>query len=422
MYVRRIVLVAAIAAAFVAWPSQAHAAGPNLYRSGSQLVYIADPGEVNSLVIQLTTDGYVFDDVVNIETTYCRHYGTDLTIAVCPPEGITEIWAETKDGNDYVNHLSSTDITVLAGTGDDTVYGDAGSDSLMGEEGNDYLHGWSGNDYVTGGPGADQMFGGSGNDNATGGPGADQMFGGSGDSDRLWYDESTAGVVVDLDGTADDGMPGEGDNAGSDFEDLVGSDFNDVLVGNTADNLIAGRAGNDLIFGLAGNDALEGDWCTAWSGTFTCSTSVTLGGDYLSGGSGSDFVSYADHTASQPVVADPDGVSGDDGAAGEGDTVAADVENFNGSPGNDWLVGSAVNNQFLGGGGNDVLIGYAGNDNLNGQAGHDSILGGEGNDMLYGESGNDQLYGENHADTLNGGSGTDSCDVGPGGTSATACE
>jgi Ca2+-binding RTX toxin-like protein len=404
MRTQRLVVVAAIAATFLVWPGQAHAAAPNLYRSGSVLYYIADLGEVNSLVIQLTSDGYVFDDVVAIETTDCRHYGRDLTKAYCAPEGISRIWVETKDMNDYVNHLSSTDISVKAGSGNDTVYGDAGSDSLWGEEGNDYLNAWSGdNDWVSGGPGADQMSG------------------GSGVSDRVSYDYSAAGVVVDLDGTADDGTAGEGDNAGSDFEELEGSDFNDWLAGSSGNNLIIGGAGNDLLFGLDGNDALNGDLCTAWSAPITCSSSV-INGDYLSGGNGTDFASYTDHTASQPVAADPDGVSGDDGAAGEGDTIAADVENLYGSPGNDWLIGSAVENDILGGGGNDVIIGYAGNDYLDGVAGNDSILGGDGNDSLYGNSGNDYLSGENHADTLNGGSGTDTCDVGPGGTSATACE
>jgi Ca2+-binding RTX toxin-like protein len=80
------------------------------------------------------------------------------------------------------------------------------------------------------------------------------------------------------------------------------------------------------------------------------------------GGAGVDSVYYWDHT--EPVTASIDGVSGNDGSAGEGDTIGADVENLYGGDGDDTLTGSDRDNWLNGGDGDDVISGGAGNDEI----------------------------------------------------------
>lgn len=395
MTLRRVGLACLMIAAFLGWAGPAHAAGDNAYGSGSFLYYTANVGVQNNVVIRLVGDEYVIDDTVPIEPGFnCKHRSADLTVVHCASYGITIIWVDTFDLNDSVDYLAPIQSVVRAGDGDDTVWGGTGMDVLWGEAGNDYLNGWSGDDWLFGGVGTDQMYG------------------GSGASDIVSYTDSPVGVVVDLDGVADDGAPGENDTIGLDVEQLHGSKFNDWLTGNANDNAINGLAGNDYLFGLGGSDYLQGDGFSDY----------VIGADYLSGGAGFDSVGYGDHTASQPVTADLDGVSGDDGATGEGDTIASDIEKLDGSPGADMLTGNAAANQIFGMGGNDTIYGLAGDDGLYGQDGNDWVYGGDGNDTVVGEAGDDHLYGQNHSDTLNGGIGTDVCDVGPGGAAATACE
>jgi Ca2+-binding RTX toxin-like protein len=86
------------------------------------------------------------------------------------------------------------------------------------------------------------------------------------------------------------------------------------------------------------------------------------------------------------IHADLNGATGDDGSSEDGpagarDTIAADVEN---------LEGTAAN---------DVLIGNAGANIINGSGGHDQVRGLGGNDQLTSEGGG----------SIDGGAGTDQC-------------
>lgn len=159
-----------------------------------------------------------------------------------------------------------------------------------------YLHGESGADRLEvlgpgasllGGPGNDVLVGGAGDDYLTGGPGADDVSGGAGrDSHVYWAAageeayEPTAGVHATLDGVANDGQPGEGDNLRADVEGIGGTDFPDVLIGNASANWLNGVRGDDLLEGGSGDDTIRGD----------------LGNDRLIGGPGLDEV-YGDRTS-----------------------------------------------------------------------------------------------------------------------------
>jgi Ca2+-binding RTX toxin-like protein len=166
---------------------------------------------------------------------------------------------------------------------------------------------------------------------------------------------------------------------------LYGGFGNDTLKGGSGPDTLSGEAGNDWLWGYGGDDTLIGG----------------PGGDFMSGGPGVDTVSYADHLT--PVIADPDGARGDDGDAGEGDTIQPDVEKLRGGGGNDLLLGSAADNELSGGLGDDTLV------------------GGGGNDALYGEAGRDWLYGDG-ATPSGRPVDTDLCVVGPGGGTMFDCE
>ena len=94
----------------------------------------------------------------------------------------------------------------------------------------DTLEGGAGADLLAAGPGADTLDGGDGNDTLTGEcdqqpcpspAGGDDITGGDG-FDLFRYESYGPGdVTITLDGTANDGASGEGDNVRADVEDVL---------------------------------------------------------------------------------------------------------------------------------------------------------------------------------------------------------
>jgi Ca2+-binding RTX toxin-like protein len=96
------------------------------------------------------------------------------------------------------------------------------------------------------------LNGGAGNDTLTGGAGADTLIGGAG-SDTASYVTSGAAVTIDLLAGTGSGGDADGD-AFSQIENIVGSAFNDSLIGRCASRqlLLNGGAGDDTLRGGAG--------------------------------------------------------------------------------------------------------------------------------------------------------------------------
>src|SRR4051794_572641 len=143
-----------------------------------------------------------------------------------------------------------TVLALLAATAfaqDAVITGTDGNDVLNGTDAGEAIYAAGGNDIVSANGGDDDIDGGSGADGISGGPGEDSVA----------YTGAT-GVVVTLDGLANDGAPGEGDNVGSDVEDVFGTDSADKLTGNGAANTIDGNGGDDRIVGGDGEDTLFG--------------------------------------------------------------------------------------------------------------------------------------------------------------------
>jgi Ca2+-binding RTX toxin-like protein len=324
-----------------------------------------------------------------------------------------------KGGSDTIDGASGNDF-INGGAGNDKLYGDtddsqAGNDIILGEEGDDEIYGRGGNDNLSGGSGNDSLYGGTSDDELLGDADNDLLIGEAGNDkisgnegvDTVSYSNSSGGVVVNIDeeqsyvnaggasnnlepvftinaATAEDGF-GTKDSfnftairqtydeatntiveqtvtiSGS-LENIVGSRFNDVLIGNSVDNRIEGLAGNDLLIGNAGNDSLDG-------------------------GEGTDVLSY--RRDSSAVTVNLQTGQATDGW-GNKDTIA-NIEN---------VVGSALADNITGDNNTNIIAGMAGNDTIEGLAGDDSIYGESDNDFLTGEAGNDLIDGGTEIDTV----------------------
>ena len=382
-------------------------------------------------------------------------------------------------GNDTINGGGGND-TIDGGPGNDTLNGFSGNDTFIASDGTDAINGGSesegntvnysaqtggvtvdltggtaikpgGNDtitavanvigtpfadditgdghanYISAGAGNDTVSAGAGRDTIIGGPGTNSLDGGTG-VDVVDYSFATAGVHVNLSTNAATGT-GISDTLAH-IENIRGSRFADVLIGDSHNNIITGGPGNDVEVGNSGND------------TFNMGTAAD-GADRISGGFGLDTVSYAGRHGNLHVSLD--GVS-NDGAKAEHDNVLGDVENVVTGRGNDTIMGNKGDNRLNGGPGvntvsfanaprgitvnlttgkssnwgHDVLLnfrfvlGSRFSDTIIGNALPNSLVGGSGNDVLDGLGGNDFLSGGLGNDRLNGGTGTDTCSGGPG--------
>jgi Ca2+-binding RTX toxin-like protein len=293
-------------------------------------------------------------------------------------------------GSDVLSVDAFIPLIAAGQTGPDQITGGSADDTLEGNGGNDFVNGDGGNDSVsdgdrtdpaTGAGGNDTLLGGAGDDYIDAGPlpgggaGADTIDGQPG-NDTVDYSRRTAPVTVTEGAGADDGEAGESDNVVN-GETILGGSAGDSLTGAGEPNTLRGGRGDDVLDGGAGPDAIEG-------------------------GAGTDVASYAPRVV--PVIATLDGEPGD-GASGENDAIASDVEGLTGGYESDTLTGSP---------GANSLDGRGGPDTLDGLGGDDSLAGGDGADTLAGRSGDDSLTGGDGADSIDPGTGADTVDAGPG--------
>jgi len=272
--------------------------------------------------------------------------------------------------------------TVLGGVGNDRMFGNTADDSFSGGLNDDTLVGRGGDDFLSGDGGIDELIGGAGNDTLLGdteddtldgGTGADFLAGGTG-VDTARYLSSVTAVRVSL---ADSSL-NTGEAAGDAFssvENLLGSAFNDRLIGDAGANNLNGSDGNDVLEGGAGVDTLLGE-----IGNDTLNGG--LGADSMTGGFGND--TYFVDIASDQITE----------AAGQGiDTVFA-TTSFTLGVGDEiefihvsGVTGRTVNGnefgqQIFGNNGNDALRGLGGNDFLIGGLGRDVMTGGADDDVF----------------------------------------
>jgi Ca2+-binding RTX toxin-like protein len=384
-------------------------------------------------------DTYVVDnagDVVN-------ENGSDSNDLVKSSISFSLITSGTVLGS--IENLTLAGTANINGTGnelDNVITGNTGNNTLDGGKGVDTLDGGEGNDTLIGGVGADKLDGEAGTDTASyasssvgvsvslfsgTGSGGDaegdtltkiENLTGSGKDDWLEGDTgnnvlnggagidtvsyayikqelggSTLGVTVDLSKTTVQDTGIGGIDTLLNFENLTGSERDDILTGNSGVNLISGGKGNDTIIGGGGNDTLDG-------GEGNDSLDGGTGNDKMLGGTGND--TYVVDSASD-VVDETDG-SGNGLDLGGTDLVKSSVT-FT-------LPGAArgqIENLTLTGIGN---INGTGNEYANvitGNSGNNTLDGGAGDDSMYGGAGNDTYIVDSTSDVVNetGGDGVD---------------
>lgn len=183
--------------------------------------------------------------------------------------------------------------------------------------------------------------------------------------DTVDFSGFSSGVSVDLDLNTPQPGPASQDGAlvtqvgpngeviqeFDNFENVIGSNFDDVIFGNNEINVLEGGAGNDLIHSFGGADVLDG-------------------------GEGIDTALFSASPVGVTVDLDEEG----NAVSSFGDTLIS-FENVNGSvAGNDDISGNSGANVLNGQGGNDTLTGEGGDDILIGGDGHDTFVFAFGSD------------------------------------------
>jgi VCBS repeat-containing protein len=116
-----------------------------------------------------------------------------------------------------------------------------------------FIYGGSGNDTIIGGDQNDVLSGGGGNDTLIGNLGNDNIDGGIG-IDTVSY--VTAGSSVNVNLATFRATGGAGIDSLFNLENVIGSNFDDVINGNALDNILDGGAGLDIITGGGGTDTI----------------------------------------------------------------------------------------------------------------------------------------------------------------------
>ncbi len=321
----RILPTAVAALALLAAP--AYATKAELSPDGQFLdITESAPGEVNRLLASVHRDGAglrieLIDDQPVAAGRGCTH-DAQFGVTRCA-DPVQQVRAFLGGGNDRFQVTEiATDVTFGAGAlavdlGDgsdeflsrDTnatavVQGGPGNDTFEGGLNVDHFFGGEGDDTLKGGQGGDELRGEGGNDRLVGdGPSAFGVFGdvldGGAGIDTVDDYVSSSGapdappIAITLDGAANDGRAGEGDNllaveriasdsAGTFTGDAGDNEFTAPEVGRAStllglggnDTLIAGDAHGDTVDGGAGDDQIDGGF----------------GDDKLVGGPGRDIV------------------------------------------------------------------------------------------------------------------------------------
>ncbi|NET60527.1 MAG: hypothetical protein F6K47_31630 [Symploca sp. SIO2E6] len=390
-------------------------------------------------------------------------------------------------GNDVIRGYEGHDF-LFGGAGNDTLSGGQGHDFLLGETGNDLLYGDDGSDILLGGEGDDRLYGGDGsdillggegNDNLIGGIGADYFDGGEG-RDTVDFENEKFAITADLSQSRATYINDAGVEVVEtliNIENLRGTAFNDVLIGDDGNNVLFGNGGADYFDGGEGLDTvsftLEKFAITADlsqerttyiddAGVEVVETLINIenligsafddtligddgnnwlrgngGEDYFDGGDGVDLVNFFNEKFAITADLSQERATYIDAAGVEVVETLINIENLIGTAFDDILIGDDGNNWLRGNTGQDYFDGGAGIDTVGftlekfaitadlsqGRATYiddtgeevvetliniERLIGTAFNDTLIGDDGNNLLRGEAGDDFLDGGDGIDS--------------
>lgn len=343
-------------------------------------------------------------------------------------DGTRTINISAYDGT-LTSAVRAVTVNVTSVSDNDVFLGSVNDDTFVGDGGDDMV-------YVT-----------AGEDNLDGGAGID----------TLNFSNATGQANISLtSGNLLDAGFGAANYYIANFENVVGTDYDDNISGNTFNNILEGGAGNDVITGGGGADILWGgdgndvfginptdgdltidggnDNDTYNAATITGTITLELATGDINRGAWVDNVtsiesfilgSGNDYTKVTTGVFDVDGGAGSDtldfSALGAGITFDVNVTNFNyagadlaqtgfenavGTAYDDTFIGNAANNRFEGGGGDDMFRGSGGNNEYVGGAAvnFDTVdyLGAGGGIIVDLEAGTASNNGRGGADILSG--------------------
>ncbi|MDD5049138.1 MAG: hypothetical protein PHH09_09440, partial [Methanoregulaceae archaeon] len=331
------------------------------------------------------------------------------------------------------------------------IEGSAGDDILIADNTGAKLYGLAGDDRLTGGTGNDELLGGSGDDILEGGLGDDILYGEDG-ADKLYgnmensteaggidtasyeSENATEGVTVNLTTKTGSGGEAEGDTL-THISNLIGTAYDDELIGDGNANLLQGGEGDDILEGKGGDDILDGgeggDFASyANAGWHIWARVDDRGAEkytILGSNAAQGATSITVHDATQFKENNAIGIELESGSIQwtiiqsitDNTIVLDDALTDNALSGNDVfynidslisvenLVGSSRNDILIGDDNDNIIVGGEGDDKLYGLGGADILLGEEGRDLLDGGAGDDILSGGEKGDVLIGGDGID---------------
>ena len=333
----------------------------------------------------------VIDGGEGNDTNSFEGIGSGVTASVAADGTGTADYGMVNESFTGIENLTGTDnddILIATGAAANTLIGGAGDDFISGGGGADITDGGDGIDTVSfadigsevsvsvdeTGTGTAQYLAPSGAEIVDTVANFEIFEGREGDGDTIDVSSFGTGVRIDLDTNTPNPGPATQDGVVEvdgetvltlvDFENIVGTDFDDTLLGNNDFNIIDGGAGDDAIHSFGGADVLDGG-----EGVDTLLLTATPAGTVVT----------LDETGSGTVQ-----INGADA------DVFSNFENVSGSnTGDDVITGNQVDNVLNGNGGDDVLSGLGGADTINGGDGDDLIAGGGGTDILDGGDGID---------------------------------
>lgn len=234
---------------------------------------------------------------------------------------------------------------------------------------NDVMNGNFANNYFEGGNGDDYIDGKEGHDTAS-------------------YLGASSSVNINLNNSTHNTI-GAGIDTLISVENVIGSNFDDVIVGNGEANTLIGGMGNDYIYGGAGDDFIIPHGIQSGN---TQNVGTTVETNYIYGGDGFDFISFEDATVgSLPRIATNVVVNLAAGTSvynmsnperGDVRTYLDSIEGVITGSGNDTIIGNSFSNRVITGSGNDYVDLGAGDDYVDGEWGNDTLVGGDGHDIV----------------------------------------
>jgi Ca2+-binding RTX toxin-like protein len=321
------------------------------------------------------------DGGAGIDTNSFEGIGLGVTATVDADGDGTAVYGQVNESFTGIENLTGTDnddTLTATGAASNTLIGGAGDDFISGGGGSDITDGGAGNDTVSfadigpavtvsvdeNGDGTAVYVVPSGTEIVDTLTSFENFVAREGDGDVLDLSAFSEGVRVDLDTNtpqlgpnSQNGVVQTFDDAGdpvglftvTDFENIVGTDFDDVLLGNNETNIIEGGGGNDAIHTFGGADTADG-------------------------GEGIDTVLLTATPVGTTLDLDEDG-NGTVIINGEASDMVLNFENITGSAtGDDTLSGNSGVNVLNGNGGDDTLTGEGGDDTINGGEGNDTAI------------------------------------------------